>query len=272
MNISNLQPVTKYYNEFFNFYRMPAHLHSETEIMYVLEGICHTPCFDSEAGTWKDIALTSGSYIYIRGGVMHDLIVNRNCHCRILNIEYAADGSACKESPNWAVIKDDSSFLRILQVVHDKLGEWEKGYYPDKKTAEEDLQLSVMLLERKIKQQLSNPPVPLDHAGQYVGKAKLFIREHYTESIPVENIARQVGVAPAYLQRLFKQVTGNTILEFINDLRFERSKYLLTHSKLSLADVAENAGFGSRQRLAQVFRDKEHCSPGQYRALPRERS
>ena len=37
-------------------------------------------------------------------------------------------------------------------------------------------------------------------------------------------------------------------------------KKLITHTKISIADAAENAGFGSRQRLSQIFRDKGPCS------------
>ena len=92
--------------------------------------------------------------------------------------------------------------------------------------------------------------------------AQDFIREHYAEELFVRDIANHIGVAPAYLQRLFHQETGLTITAYINNLRLMRSKYLLTHTSLSLDDVADNAGFGSRQRLTQVFRAEEHISPG----------
>lgn len=266
MNFSSLKPVSKYYNEYFRSFRMNAHQHKDDEIMYVVEGMCRVPCFDSEAGIWTEYLLSEGNYIHIRGGIMHNLLVEHNSPCRILNLEYTANDQTVKLAAPWSFIVDDGSFFHILRVVHDILDEWDSGYYTDKVSAERDLELSLALLERKIALQQNRHPVPDDFASQYVAKAKEFIRAHYSDDLMIADISGHVGVATAYLQRLFKQVSGMTIMEYINDMRFKRSKYLLTHTKLSIADVSENAGFGSRQRLSQIFRDKERCSPGQYRA------
>ena len=101
-------------------------------------------------------------------------------------------------------------------------------------------------------------------AERYVDSALRYVQENYTD------IASHIGIAPAYLQRLFRAQTGSTITEYITRLRLNRSKYLLTHSELSIVDVAINAGFGSRQRLSQVFAAEEHTSPKQYRMNNKE--
>jgi len=260
-----LPRVVRFYNEYYRFFRMTEHCHPEDEIMYVEQGACKISCFDDESGTWHDVALTAGHYIFIRGGTLHNLSVERESPCRILNLEYTTPAPADRDFAPWTVSLDDGSLLRILGIVHDKLREKEKGEYPDRDSTEEDIGLSVFLLERKIIQQQMNPPAAFDQASRYVSAAKEYIREHYAEELFVADIACHVGIAPAYLQRLFRRETGSTVMEAVNRLRLTRSKYLLTHSGLSLADVAENAGFGSRQRLSQVFRTMEHCSPGEYR-------
>ena len=249
---------------------MPEHRHPEDEIMYVTEGTCRTPCLDYRDGQWHDVTLIEGCYINIKGGTLHNLFVERESPCRILNLEYTSVDYQDRNSVPWTVIRDDGSLLRILGIVHDKLRERDNGYYPDHESAEEDIGLATLLLERKIAQQREKPPMLHKHTDQYVAVAQEYIREHYAEELFVADIAGHVGIASAYLQRLFRQKIGMTISEYINGQRLNRSKYLLTHSELSLAVVAENAGFKSRQRLAQVFRAMEHCSPGEYRKTSHE--
>ena len=268
MSFPGLPQAERYYNEFYRYFWMLENCHPQDEIMYVAQGTCRTPCYDEENQTWQEIVLNEGNYIYIRGGTVHNLFVERGSPCRILNLEYrpGSDNPSWRERTPWTVNRDDGSLLRILQIVHDKMRARENGCDSDQGRAEEDIGLSVLLLERKIIQQQDNPPAFHDHAGLYVFTAQDYIRDHYAENFFVADIARHVGVASAYLQRLFRQKTGGTITEYVNSLRLQRSKYLLTHSELSIADVAENAGYGSRQRFSQIFRAMEHCSPGEYRA------
>ena len=259
----------RYYNFYYRYYRMKEHRHGEDEIMYVTEGSCRTPCCD-EDGNWKDICLTEGSYIHIRGGVLHNLFVERETPCRILNVEYLLPEGAKTTGCDYSVIRDDGSLLRILRVLHDKMRERDSRLYPDEETEAEDIGLAVLLLHGKVCMQHENPPAIPDLSEQYVEQAKQFLTERFTDRLSVSEIAREVGITEAYLQRLFRSRTGETITAYINSLRLKRSKYLLAHTDLSLTDVAENAGFGSRQRLAQIFRDFVGESPGQYRASRRK--
>ena len=271
MKLYDLPIVDKYYNEFYRYYRMQPHRHPEDEIMYVAQGICRTPCFDTLTESWHDIVLNTGSYIHIRGGILHTLFVERESPCRILNLEYIPSEDRRATMP-WTIIQDDGSLLQILSIVHNKLREKDRGLYPDKKNAEEDIGLAVLLLERKLTLQCENPPSSRGYVTKYISMAQDYIREHYAEDLFVADIADHIGITSAYLQRLFRQETGETITTYINGLRLMRSKYLLTHTNLSLHDVAENAGFGSRQRLTQVFRTVEKTSPGKYRAKANDHS
>lgn len=260
-----LPEVSKYYNELYRLYIMKEHRHPEDEVMYVTKGVCYVPCYDSHTGKWTDVILSEGHYIHICGGVLHNLIVKREMPCRILNVEYMMPPGYEKPLSDTAVIRDDGSLLRIMQVLHDKLRERDSAALHNTSDAE-DIGLAVLLLDKKIRRQREQPQTARSQAEKYVEQAKRFIMDCYTEELSIPQIAQKIGIAPAYLQRLFHAHTGSTITEYVNGLRLNRSKYLLSHSELSLVDVAENAGFGSRQRLAQIFRKEMGISPGQYRA------
>jgi|GEM_PF-6912054 len=259
--------VAKYYNEKFRSYVMKAHFHDEDEVMYVVSGECYTPCYDKESDTWDEITLKEGMYIHIPGGMLHDFKIREGFPCHVMNVEYSCED---KSKRPYTIVRDDGSMLKIFQVLQDKLHDGSMGKYPDDETRERDIGLAVMLLESKIELQKMSSPKHESEAERYVDSALRYIQENYTDEIAVQDIASHIGIAPAYLQRLFRAHTGSTITEYITRLRLNRSKYLLTHSELSIVDVAINAGFGSRQRLSQVFAAEEHTSPKQYRMNNKE--
>ena len=85
------------------------------------------------------------------------------------------------------------------------------------------------------------------------------------EDVRIDELAKLVGVSSSYLQRIFRQVQGVTIVEYLNRLRIDRAKLLLVNTSDSVIDVAMAAGFNSRQHFCRVFASLEGCSPSQYR-------
>ena len=185
----------------------------------------------------------------------------------MMNVEYSCED---KSKRPYTIVRDDGSMLKIFQILQDKLHDGSMGKYPNDEARKRDIGLAVMLLESKMELQKMSSPKHESEAERYVDSALRYIQEIYTEELAVQDIASHIGIAPAYLQRLFRAQTGSTITEYITRLRLNRSKYLLTHSELSIVDVAINAGFGSRQRLSQVFAAEEHTSPKQYRMSNKE--
>ena len=78
-----------------------------------------------------------------------------------------------------------------------------------------------------------------------------------------------MGISVAYLQRLFRQVHGVTIIDYLNRMRIERAKFLLLNTNEPVVEIAIEAGFNSRQHFARVFTFLEHISPQEYRRKKR---
>jgi AraC-like DNA-binding protein len=57
------------------------------------------------------------------------------------------------------------------------------------------------------------------------------------------------------------------VQEFIQNIRVQKAKELLTGSELCLKEIAANCGFKTPQYFSTVFRRQEHMTPGQYRKL-----
>lgn len=98
-----------------------------------------------------------------------------------------------------------------------------------------------------------------------VRKAVTFIAQHYAEPLTLEQLAGHVGLSPAYFSSLFKQGTGSTFREYLNQIRVEESKRLLTMTSYSLVDIAMAMGFSDQSYYSKVFKKYTGLTPKQYR-------
>ena len=79
------------------------------------------------------------------------------------------------------------------------------------------------------------------------------------------NIADEVGISRRQLERLFRQHTGVSPVEYYTELRVGRAHALLNETNLSIAEIAAATGFSGTSQLAARFRKRFGKSPGAYR-------
>ena len=99
-----------------------------------------------------------------------------------------------------------------------------------------------------------------------------YIDHHYHEDISLNNISQKIGYSPSYFSRFFKKHTGKTFLEFVNEFRINRAKWLLTTTDKQISDLAHEAGFNSRKTFHHVFKEKTGMSPLEYRQEMKEKA
>ena len=108
-------------------------------------------------------------------------------------------------------------------------------------------------------------------ANPSVANAMRFIREHACAGISVDDVIEHLSVSRSALQRLFRNELGRTILDEITMTRTQRVKRLLIETDLSLADIADRAGFSYVEYLSTSFRRQTGQSPSAYRRKFRDR-
>lgn len=92
-----------------------------------------------------------------------------------------------------------------------------------------------------------------------------YIQLHLGEKISVSVLARQVGYSDYYLSRVFKQQTGQSIDQYIRNMRVERAKFLMTNTQESIQEISDQLGFSNRNYFTQVFTQATGQSPAAYR-------
>lgn len=94
-----------------------------------------------------------------------------------------------------------------------------------------------------------------------------FMQEHYFEPITVPEITAVTGLQRDYATRIFKEETGKTIVDMLNEFRLIQAQQLMLDMDLSLAEIAELTGFSSQNYLSTVCRKYYGTTPSKLREM-----
>ena len=107
-------------------------------------------------------------------------------------------------------------------------------------------------------------------ARQLSGKVKEYIQENYhNPDLNISITGQHFEMTPTYLSGIFKEETGQSLLEYINEVRIERCKGFLMAGH-SVVEIAEMTGFRGSGALIRVFKKITGLTPGQYKKLQDE--
>mgnify|MGYP000669210777 CR=1 FL=1 len=81
-----------------------------------------------------------------------------------------------------------------------------------------------------------------------------YIETHYQEELSVEMLAQKVGLSRFHFSRLFKNLTGKAITEYINGIRVNRAEYLLRNTTMTVSEVALSTGFHDIYYFSRIFK------------------
>ncbi|WP_220201199.1 helix-turn-helix domain-containing protein [Reticulibacter mediterranei] len=97
-----------------------------------------------------------------------------------------------------------------------------------------------------------------------IKRAKEYLREHYAEEVPLQELADAVNMSPFHLARLFRQMVGLPPHAYQTQLRLASAKTLLAQG-YSVGYVAHETGFFDQSHFTQQFRRHFLLTPGSYR-------
>ena len=92
-----------------------------------------------------------------------------------------------------------------------------------------------------------------------------YLAANYQQKFSLSEVAAKFYISPYYLSRLFRRVTGQSIVDYLNNRRIEAAQKLLETTELSISAIAEQTGFASAAHFRRVFREVMDISPLQYR-------
>lgn len=117
--------------------------------------------------------------------------------------------------------------------------------------------------------QLSERQIEKSDSDEYIDPAilahEIAIKEFNNAQLSLQLLADRVGVSQVYLSRVFKQKYGVSVMHYINYLRVDEAKRLITSGDDPLKVIALKVGFISDINFIRVFKKYENITPGLYR-------
>lgn len=97
-----------------------------------------------------------------------------------------------------------------------------------------------------------------------VDRTKSYIDFYYSSKISLEDIAHNIYLSPAYVIKIFKEITGETPINYLIKVRVNKAKELLHQDKAPLSEVAEMVGYEDTVHFSKLFKKYTGFSPKQY--------
>lgn len=110
-----------------------------------------------------------------------------------------------------------------------------------------------------------DPNIQNDHEKVSVRQALLYLSEYHTQDLNVQELANSLNISYRHLARMFKHVTGMTIIENLNNIRVNEAKKLLKETDKPIREIAQKVGYENEYYFTTIFNKYAYTSPSKFR-------
>ena len=88
-----------------------------------------------------------------------------------------------------------------------------------------------------------------------------YIEKNLSNRISLDDISLYTGLSKYYLHRIFKSLTGESIIEYVQSRKLTSSINELLNTNMKIIDIALNYGFDYEQSYIRAFKKNFGCTP-----------
>lgn len=236
--------------EFFNratrdsSFKMPEpHFHSKHELYFVEKG--KTQYFVGS----EIYFLTAGDMMFVPLGEFHKTDIGEKDITERLLLVFDDDFLG----NDYAEFLEELRKNKLIRIAPEKLYKikeiYEKIEHEDKHRGDDYFELS--------------------ESYKLIQNCATYICENYHLDLTLDFLSHKYALSRSHFSKLFKQVTGVGLNEYINITRISAAQNLLSKSNLSVTEVASACGFNDSNYFAAVFKKIKGITPKKYSLLNR---
>jgi two-component system response regulator YesN len=94
---------------------------------------------------------------------------------------------------------------------------------------------------------------------------KDYVDKNYYQEIKISMFAEKYYLSKVYIMKLFKQVYGCSIYEYVQKVRMGKAIELLEDSKINIQNISQMVGYSNNNYFSKAFKNYYHISPSGYR-------
>lgn len=173
------------------------------------------------------------------------------------------------EENHYAIFRDnDESTLETMEGHIRSIERYIRHY--DLENVEMKLKLEVVALLLNINDlQLTNATKVksnLDGKYAYVQQIFQYIQNHFHEKFALEDVASELNISKSYLIHLFKDLTGETIMDYTMGYRLKQAlNNMAAYPNWSIKEIGLRCGFENESHFSRYFKEHVGYSPSKYR-------
>lgn len=235
-----------------------SNLHRNIEILQFTGGCGEVICGE------KSISVAAGDVVVVNSYIAHRVVAKEDIcfNCLIVGSDFCMDNGIDVTLMDFVAKPVDEAVVTLFRAVMENHDRQDSLWQARVRCSV--LQLLILLCSRYASPR--EEPVTEDHAFQAVIDTIAYIKDNIKEKLSVEMIAEHAGFSKFYFLRLFKRVTGCTVVQYINLLRCETAKELLRSGSRTVKETAYLCGFDNLSYFSSVFKKNTGYLPGAYKA------
>lgn len=149
----------------------------------------------------------------------------------------------------------------LTEILIDKRNGLLKRLFLESKV----LELVALKLEDTSKQSKTNHITATDHIVKKLYNIQHLISSDLSKQYSIHELSRHVGINDFILKKEFKELFGKTIFEYATELRMNKARQLLLHSKKPIYEISELVGYKNSTHFTAAFKKIEGMTPKKYR-------
>ncbi|TLS52684.1 helix-turn-helix domain-containing protein [Paenibacillus antri] len=258
--------------------KQSLHMHDYVQLAYVRKGMCHHRMMS------KSLTVSQGELFIITPGTEHSFSAIEEKDFELVLIDFAPsvlDGllgpmkdalepyltpGGASAAHSWLHVgkTKQTLVLQLLQEMQEEYEAKEPGF-------EYSIRLSLvkllMVVEREYRKIGRRPPNRMAAAAdrQPIEEVRRYIHDNYSQDIPLEHGAYLANMAPAYFSHVFKKETGQSFIDYVNEVRIERAMELIRRDSLTITQIGFQVGYRHLSHFIRTFKKRTGITPTEYK-------
>jgi YesN/AraC family two-component response regulator len=234
------------------------HWHENPELLFVTEGVLRVNL------NGECIFAKNGEIVVVNSGVLHNmqaqntttkyfcLIIDADfCNLHTFNIEQTVFSN---------VIRHSEIFNYIYHIKNMLINQ--PSYY-EEDIMSDIIKILISLFRNNVVADSQN--TKQTKSVNAVKQGIYFIKQHYRDSISVEDISAAAGYSKYYFCHCFKELTGCTPNDYLTKYRLDYATKLLNSTDMTIGNIAAECGFYDISYFTKVFKKHNGISPSEAR-------
>lgn len=256
------------------WWRNYLHIHSFFEVCYAFQG----------RGTFRiaeqDFPVQSGEVFIAKPGEPHEILSSEDDPLGIyfwsytlspLNETFPDEKSSnpfllAFLSSSRYVSRHTTAMQRTLELLTEEIVQKEPGYMQSIVGLTTKLLLDTtrsIVDSSSFVENIEPPPRSQEEAiAQMIVR---YLRDNYNRHLSLRDVAAQVHLSERHSSRLFRNVMGVSIMDYLTSLRLEHATRLLIEQQRSIKQIAQDCGYSDVRHFITLFHRRMGVTPGVFR-------